>query len=799
MKNCARHFCSLALLALAMLQLSSCALTPDTFHSVALTPSGTTYLAQNTTIGVTATVLNDTAQNGGVVFSSSPVGTGLLTQTTINNAVYSAPVTVSTETVITITAVSVDYPKKSSTLTLKIEPPPVITTTTLQSATLNQAYSQPVMATGGVPPLSWTVASGSLPAGLSLAASTGDTVNIVGKPTTGGNSTFTIGVTDAAGESASSQPLNIVVSTLAFTTTSPLPPAQVGTAYSDQIAATGGTGTLSFAVASGSTLPAGFALSSAGLLTASNPSAAGNYSFGITVTDSGVPPAIVTQTFTLVVGGQQNLALLNGNYAFTFSGNNAAGYITAAGAFTTNGAGQITAGEATYNSLAGPPVTYTGITGTYTAGTDGRGTITFSGASPGFAATPTYAFAIDPGGNGHGRLIEFDTTGGRGAGRLEAQIVSTCVVSSASTTYNGNFAFGGSGFSIPSSTGVAGNIAFAGAFTAAAPVAGSTIGSIGPGEMDENTPGFVTSQTADTVSGTYQTASATDTTHCTFTLGTGSIGTLNFSAYPVSNSEAFLVEMDQTSLTTPLLSVADMVQQIGNPFPTQSTISGPMAGGLSGQGLSGNTYLPDVAIVQLSEPGSGSVTMQVTDNQAGEVTTWASPFQVSYQADTFGRLITNLIHPFSPALYLIDSQDAFVVGLLLGGPISGRLDAQSQPADGFTTQFLAQNSPLVEGTVAPAVPANRDVSGFLMFDGSANPTVLSGTQDESTTAANAMAEAVSGTFALSGTGTTDGSGTVTLTPPASTTGSFYFITSTKAVIVTTTAGDDNPVLFVIGH
>jgi len=798
MKNCARHFCSLAILALAMLQLSSCALTPDSFHSVVLTPKGTTFIGQNNTISVTATVLNDTA-NGGVVFSSSPAGIGLLTQTSINNAIYAAPAVVTTETVVTITAVAVDFPKQSSTLTLKIEPPPVITTTSLQSATLNQAYSQPVTATGGVPPLSWTVVSGSLPAGLSLAASNTDTVNIVGKPTTGGNSTFTIGVTDATGASATSQLLNIVVSTLAFTTTSPLPPAQVGVAYSEQIAATGGTGNLTFSVASGSNLPAGFTLSTAGLLTSANPPAAGNFSFGITVMDSGTPPAEVTESFTLAVSGQQELTLLTGSYAFTFSGNNAAGFITAAGAFTANGAGQITGGEASYNSLAGPPVTYTGIGGSYTVGTDGRGTITFSSATPAFPASPTYAFAIDPGGSGHGRLIEFDTTGGRGSGRLEAQMVSSCVVSSTNTTYNGNFAFGGSGFSIASATGGAGPIAFAGAFTAAAPPAGSTIGNIGPGEMDENTPGFVTSQTADTVSGTYQAASSTDATHCTFTLGTTSIGTLNFGAYPVSNSEAFLVEMDQTSLTTPLLSVADMVQQIGNPFPAQNTISGPMAGGLSGQGLSGNTYLPDVAILQFLAPGSGSFTMQVIDNQAGTVTTWASPFQVNYQTDSLGRLTTNLIHPFEPTLYLIDSDDAFVVGLLLGGPISGRMAAQSQPTNGFTTQFLAQNSPLVEGTVAPAVPADRNVSGFLTFNGAATPAVLGGTQDESTTAANLTGETVTGTFALSSTGTTDGSGTVTLTSPANSTGAFYFITSTKAVIVTTTTGDTNPVLFVIGQ
>src|ERR1700723_350690 len=340
MKNCVRHLPLLAILLLAVLQLSSCALTPDSFHSVVLSPKGTVFLGQSGTLALTANVLNDTVSNGGVTFLATPAGVGTLTQLSSTAASYVAPASVTTETIVTITAVSVDFPKQSTSLTVKVEPPPVITTTSLSSATLNQSYSQPVTATGGVPPLSWTVSSGSLPAGLSLASSTTDTVNITGKATTAGNSTFTIKVTDATGASSTSGPLNIVVSTLAFTTTSPLPAGTINMVYPNvQFAATGGTSPYTFALASGSTLPPGLQLN--GGLLSGTPTASGNFSFGVTLTDSGTPPAVVTQTFTLTVSGAQNPTLLSGSYAFSFSGNNAGGFIAAAGTFTANGAGLI--------------------------------------------------------------------------------------------------------------------------------------------------------------------------------------------------------------------------------------------------------------------------------------------------------------------------------------------------------------------------------------------------------------------------------------------------------------------------
>jgi hypothetical protein len=795
MKSRARFTSLLVFLALAMIQLAACSGTPSTFNKVTLTPSGTKFIGENGTIALTASVLNDKA-NGGVTFTVSPAGTGTLTQTSSTSANYVAPASVAAETVVTITAASVDFPKQSAALTVKIEPPPVITTTSLPTATLNASYTAPVTATGGVPPLAWTIASGTLPAGLSLGSSSTDTVNITGKATAAGQSVITITVTDSTGASNTSGPLTIVVSSLAFTTTSPLPSGTVNVSYVGvQFAATGGTSPYTFSLASGSTLPSGLALSNGDLT--GTPTTVGTYTFGITVTDSTTPtPAAITQNFTLVVSPVQNLSLLKGSYAFTFSGNNSAGYVAAAGAFTADGNGNITTGEADYNSLAGPPTNVASLKGTYTLGQDGRGTFTFTNVT----GSPTYAFAIDASGTGtvpgnHGRFVEFDTTGTRGSGRLEMQSTTTCTVTSTTATYIGNFAFGGSGFQSSAGGNSAGTMAFAGVFTAVPPSSPSTVGSLGPAEIDANYSGStaVGSNNGAPLSGTYQ--SGPDATHCQFQFS--AFATLNYDVYPISVTDAFFIETDKVSPTTPFISVAEMKQQSGQPF-LGAVISGPMVGGVSGQVLS----VPYVSVLQLV-PQSGVTTfnLSLTDNEAGNVTsTHGTPFSVTYSTDQFGRVFTNgfeVNNAFAPLLYMIDSQDAFVIGQLNGAPIFGEFDAQSQPTS-FTTQFIAQDFPLIEGTSAPAVSADRDLSGFLTFDGSVTPATVTGTRDESTSAANTSAETATGTYVLSSTGATDGSGTITLTSPAAFTGAFYFISPTKMVEITTTNGDANPVLIIIG-
>ena len=72
--------------------------------------------------------------------------------------------------------------------------PMTITTATLSTPTLGDAYSQAIAASGGIAPYAFSLQSGSLPAGLALAANG----TISGTPTTIGATTFTIKANDSS-------------------------------------------------------------------------------------------------------------------------------------------------------------------------------------------------------------------------------------------------------------------------------------------------------------------------------------------------------------------------------------------------------------------------------------------------------------------------------------------------------------------------------------------------------------------------------------------------------------------------
>lgn len=74
--------------------------------------------------------------------------------------------------------------------------PPVITTVFLASGYANHAYSQILTATGDAP-ITWSIIGGTLPAGLSLNATTGA---ITGTPTATGARSFTVRATNLAGK-----------------------------------------------------------------------------------------------------------------------------------------------------------------------------------------------------------------------------------------------------------------------------------------------------------------------------------------------------------------------------------------------------------------------------------------------------------------------------------------------------------------------------------------------------------------------------------------------------------------------
>ena len=82
----------------------------------------------------------------------------------------------------------------SSPIGKEIVPAPSILTSSLPSGLTNTSYSQTLKASGGVPPYTWSIHSGSLPQGLSLSSSTG---KISGTPSKIGTYSFMTKVTDS--------------------------------------------------------------------------------------------------------------------------------------------------------------------------------------------------------------------------------------------------------------------------------------------------------------------------------------------------------------------------------------------------------------------------------------------------------------------------------------------------------------------------------------------------------------------------------------------------------------------------
>jgi hypothetical protein len=80
-----------------------------------------------------------------------------------------------------------------ATETITVNPPLSITTTSLTAGAIGVPYSASLAASGGVPPYTWSITSGTLPAGLSLSSSG----LISGTPTNQETQSFTVQVSDS--------------------------------------------------------------------------------------------------------------------------------------------------------------------------------------------------------------------------------------------------------------------------------------------------------------------------------------------------------------------------------------------------------------------------------------------------------------------------------------------------------------------------------------------------------------------------------------------------------------------------
>ncbi len=178
---------------------SAATLTLDTPPSVTTEPVADTVIVGQTasfnaaaTGSPTPTVQWQVSTDGGTTFSNVAGAT---------NDTYSFTTALSQtgyqyRAVFTNVVTSVD--SSAATLTVNVQPPLTITTTSLPAGTVYAKsspamYSATVNATGGNPPYKWSRIAGSLPPGLKLKAKSGI---IAGKASIAGNFTFTLKVVD---------------------------------------------------------------------------------------------------------------------------------------------------------------------------------------------------------------------------------------------------------------------------------------------------------------------------------------------------------------------------------------------------------------------------------------------------------------------------------------------------------------------------------------------------------------------------------------------------------------------------
>ncbi len=154
------------------------------------------------------------------------------------------------------------------------------------AATAGVAYSQSLAgASGGTAPYSYAIASGALPAGVSL----GTDGLLSGTPTVAGAFTFAVTARDS---STGTGPFSTTSGNLILNVTAPtisiapggLPGMVAGQAYSQSLSANGGVGPYTFSMASG-VLPPGVSMSAAGVISGA-PTGAGTFNFNVLATDA---------------------------------------------------------------------------------------------------------------------------------------------------------------------------------------------------------------------------------------------------------------------------------------------------------------------------------------------------------------------------------------------------------------------------------------------------------------------------------------------------------------------------------
>ncbi|HXN51157.1 MAG TPA: hypothetical protein VN943_04410 [Candidatus Acidoferrum sp.] len=727
--------------------------------SVVLATTPPASMQTSTTANVVATVSNDSA-NKGVTWSCAPsaaCGSFTPAQTASGTTTtYTSPANVPAGGSVTITATSVSDTTKSATANVTITAPPIsVAISTAPPASMQTNATASIAATVSNDPANKGVTWSCVPSAAcgsftpaQTASGTTTTYTAPANVPSGGSVTITATSVSDTTKSATASvtitappPISVAITTA--------PPASMHTNDTTSVTATvsndpankGVTWSCAPSASCGSFTPTQTASGTATTYTAPAAVPPGG---SVTVTATAVSDVTQTASATVAITVIGSSASLTGQYAFLVTGQDSLGSYAIAGSLTFDGKGNITAGEQDLTNMTGanPPDP---VTGTYTVGPNGRGTMTLYPQV--LANTETFAFTITS--SSHALLNQDDgTVTGTGSGVLDLQTAGPVF---AASQFSGGYSFTLTG---EDQTAVAPAV-FGGVFTA------DGTSNLQAGTLDQNDNGTFTSSP---FTATFTAPNANGRGTITFSTGA------TFAYYLVRPGVVRLVETDLVFVS----GGTAYAQGTASSF-TNASLAGRFVFNNVGSSLSG----PFAAAGQFVTDGNGNFAGGIADaNDNGSVTSGslaASTYAFSNSprgtitipaGAVFTTGMTLSAYLVDPNLNLLDpnhagggggaltiTRDANIFGV-------GMIVPQATPASSKFSGNYAVNL-----TSAPNVGTEADLTGQVVADLSSN---LNGTADYASDAGSSTSSSTTnvtytGTFVPDGSNPGRFTGTLLLT------------------------------------
>lgn len=685
-----------------------------------------------------ATLGNDT-KNQGVTWTltgsgCAGTGCGVLSQVTTTSVLYTAPTGLTTGITASLEAASNAHMSTNLTSTITIVLPATFPTNfTWPNGANGVQYSTTITTTGGVPPIEYSLGSGSLPPGLTLNSSG----TVLGTPTSHGTSTFTINATDDGGMTP-----NLVVKSPTYTiTVNPPPPLAiptttlpgglVNTSYNAAIvpAGPGGVPPYTWSITSGA-LPPGLTLNVSSGVISGVPTKDATcaqypcvYKFVPMVTDSAIPSQSATSTsgVTITVTTVPPLqsvtpTLSTGDVAVAYSG-------------TLKATGGV------------QPYTWSLASGQLPSGLQLDAATGVISGTPILATTANFAVQVK------------DSNSDVSAPQ---PLTLTINVGTASTNelINGPYSFLFHGFDAN------GNVLMAGNFNA------DGSGNISGGQLDSNRSGGTLGVfTGSSFVGTYAVGNdGRGTMQLVVTNSKGAIATFNYLLAIYSDGSITMIEND--TLGTPQTHGSGIIKPVIGGTLSAANFSGNYVLELDGQDV---TDKPEVIVGVVHADGSSTLSPGTIDiNDAGTYTpalALSGNFQVTANNNKGVMSLTYQLPNTAQVLleytfYLVSSSDAFFIAVDPTDTTHPRLAGElllQQPAASFNAEALNGTS-VVTGTGLDG--SNASVfAGVLTSNGVSSAGLTYDQNDGGTVTLNSTASgsftadpSANGRFALTGLG-----------------------------------------------